>query len=169
MRHGELAAVLGAGWYLGVKEVFMEVKGVNGQLELLEDKIRIKRKGLLSFATQGLKGDKEILIAHISSIQYKRAGMLANGYIQFAFLGGREAKGGILEATKDENTVMFKSGQQKEFDAIKEAIEQKMAALREPVKPVSNLDELEKLASLRDKGIITESEFQAKKQQLLGL
>jgi hypothetical protein len=31
------------------------------------------------------------------------------------------------------------------------------------------LSELEKLAELRDKGIITEDEFEAKKQQLLGL
>jgi len=33
----------------------------------------------------------------------------------------------------------------------------------------SNLDELEKLAALRDKGIISEEEFKAKKKQLLGL
>ena len=31
------------------------------------------------------------------------------------------------------------------------------------------LDELERLAGLRDKGIISDEEFQAKKQQLLGL
>lgn len=33
----------------------------------------------------------------------------------------------------------------------------------------SNLDDLEKLASLKEKGVITEEEFQAKKKQLLGL
>ena len=33
----------------------------------------------------------------------------------------------------------------------------------------SYLDELEKLAGLRDKGIITTEEFEAKKRQLLGL
>jgi hypothetical protein len=33
----------------------------------------------------------------------------------------------------------------------------------------SYLDELEKLGSLRDQGIITDEEFQAKKQQLLNL
>ena len=33
----------------------------------------------------------------------------------------------------------------------------------------SNMDELEKLARLRDKGIISEEEFEAKKKQLLGL
>jgi hypothetical protein len=34
---------------------------------------------------------------------------------------------------------------------------------------VSYLEELEKLASLRDSGIITDEEFEAKKKQLLGL
>jgi hypothetical protein len=33
----------------------------------------------------------------------------------------------------------------------------------------SYLDELERLASLRDQGIITQEEFEAKKKQLLGL
>jgi hypothetical protein len=33
----------------------------------------------------------------------------------------------------------------------------------------SNLDELEKLADLHDKGIVTDEEFEAKKKQLLGL
>jgi hypothetical protein len=39
----------------------------------------------------------------------------------------------------------------------------------EPASQESYLDELEKLADLRDRGIITEDEFEAKKQQLLGL
>ena len=36
-------------------------------------------------------------------------------------------------------------------------------------KPVKDYNELEKLAELKDKGIITEEEFQAKKKQILGL
>ena len=34
---------------------------------------------------------------------------------------------------------------------------------------VNNLEDLEKLAELKEKGIITEEEFQAKKKQILGL
>ncbi len=34
---------------------------------------------------------------------------------------------------------------------------------------VNNLEDLEKLAELKEKGIITEEEFQAKKEQILGL
>ena len=45
--------------------------------------------------------------------------------------------------------------------------EQQPAA--QPASQSSYLDELEKLADLRDRGIISEAEFEAKKQQLLGL
>ncbi|MFN2263915.1 MAG: SHOCT domain-containing protein, partial [Anaerolineales bacterium] len=38
-----------------------------------------------------------------------------------------------------------------------------------PASDSSYLDELEKLAELRDKGILTEDEFEAKKKDLLGL
>jgi hypothetical protein len=37
------------------------------------------------------------------------------------------------------------------------------------IKGISHIEELEKLAALRDQGIITDEEFQAKKGQLLGL
>ncbi len=51
---------------------------------------------------------------------------------------------------------------------IKQAIEQRMSD-KSPSTTSSNLDDLEKLAALRDRGIINEEEFTAKKQQLLGL
>ena len=88
-------------------------KGVNGEIDLLEDRITIRRKGVLSFMTQGVKGDKDILLSQITAIQFKRAG-LTSGYIQFSFTGGQEAKGGIFQGTKDENTVMFRKGKQED-------------------------------------------------------
>jgi len=44
-----------------------------------------------------------------------------------------------------------------------------MASVENGKTKLSNLDELEKLAGLRDKGIITEEEFNAKKKQLLDI
>ena len=43
------------------------------------------------------------------------------------------------------------------------------AAPAEPAAETSYLEELEKLSALRDQGIITDEEFEAKKGQLLGL
>jgi hypothetical protein len=43
------------------------------------------------------------------------------------------------------------------------------AGSQTPAAQPNYLDELERLGALRDQGIITEDEFQTKKQQLLGL
>jgi Short C-terminal domain/Domain of unknown function (DUF4429) len=148
----------------------MEAIGHNGQLELTESVLRIKRDGVMAFISQGLKGDKEILISHISSIQFKKANAFLNGYIQFAFVGGQEAKGGILQGTQDENSVMFRVGQQPAFEALRDELQKRISSPKEPSsKQLSPMDELEKLASLRDKGIVSEDEFQKKKKELLDL
>ena len=148
-------------------EVIMQAVGHNGQLELLPGRIRIRRAGVLAFIGHGLKGDKEILVSHISSIQYKRAGEFINGYIQFAFVGGQETKRGIFDATQDENSIVFRLSQQPAFDAIKAEIERAMTAPQAGPAPASALDELAKLASLRDRGILSEEEFAEQKRRLL--
>jgi len=163
---------------LNLNQVLLEAKGVNGQLQLLPTKIRIKRKGGMALWTQGLKGDKEIYIDQISSIQLKGSGV-TSGYIQFSFLGGQETKGGVFNATQDENTVMFVKKHQREFEAIKQAVEQNLHEIRsgrlqQPVQqivqqlaPVDIPGQIQKLAQLKDQGILTEQEFQLKKQELL--
>lgn len=151
----------------------MEAIGVNGQLELLANKVIIKRKGMLAKMTQGLKGDKEILIKQISSIQFKNAGALTNGYIQFSFSGGQENQGGLFDATKDENTIMFNKKQQPNFEKIKLSIEEKIENLHEQVSsapPQADVaEQIRKFSELKDAGILTEEEFEAKKKQLLGI
>jgi hypothetical protein len=60
---------------------------------------------------------------------------------------------------------MFERDQEEDFLEIKEMIESKILESQGIIqnKPHNNLNELEKLAELLDKGIITEEEFQAKK------
>jgi hypothetical protein len=102
----------------------------------------------------------------------KKATTLGNGYIRFALLGKDETPG--VDPTRDENTVMFRGARQVEFDKMKIAIETKMATSRMTVtrpslSAVSYIEELEQLAALRNKGVITEEEFAAKKRQILGI
>jgi thermostable 8-oxoguanine DNA glycosylase len=52
-------------------------------------------------------------------------------------------------------------------EELEEAAEK--AGVELPEEEPSYLEELEKLAELRDKGVITEEEFDAKKKQLMGL
>jgi len=153
-----------------MSDLIRVAKGINAQLELYSDKVCIKRKGFLGFLSQGLKGDKEIRLQSISSIQFKKANFIANGYIQFAFMGGAEAKGGYFEATYDENSVVFKKKQQGDFEYIKAEIEKLQNAPATPQAAVTDdADQIAKLASLCDQGIITPSEFDGKKKQILGV
>ncbi len=150
--------------------------GANGQIELSGNRIKISRKGAMGFLTQGFKGDKEILIAQISSIQLKEPNMLSRGFIQFAFIGGRESKGGLYASVRDENSVLFDKKSHPTFEELKRRID----AIRDTVNlsesgptqlspPTWGLDELERLASFHDRGIITDEEFETKKKEILGL
>lgn len=155
-----------------MNEVILSASGVNGQLVLLEGRVRIARKGVLAFLSQGLKGDKEIAISSVTSIQWKKAGAFVNGYIQLGFFGGTEAKGGIFQATEDENSIMFNQSQQPEFEAIRNELQRIIDARSAGTAssgPASAADEIRKLAELHGQGILTNEEFQAKKKQLLGL
>jgi hypothetical protein len=78
----------------------MEARGHNGQVELTDSILRIKRRGVLAFMTQGLKGDKEILISQISSIQFKKANVFTNGYIQFPLSAARRRREGCFREHK---------------------------------------------------------------------
>lgn len=151
-------------------DVLLTAEGKNGQLELTATVLRITRKGLFGLLTQGLKGDKEILISQISSIQFKNAGPFFNGYFQVGFLGGRENKGGIFDAINDENTVLFTTSQQSAFERVRDEVMARIAKRSAgDGAPASTAGEIERLAALRDKGLITDDEFQAAKRKALGI
>jgi hypothetical protein len=162
--------VRGKGQMVG--PISMRAEGVNANLLLLEDRVRIQRREEKTFLNQGFKGQKDILFSQISSVYLKKATTLGNGYIHFSLLGRDESRG--PDPSRDENTVMFRSTRQPDFDKIKAAIETKMAAARATVtrprlSAMSYIEELEQLAVLRNKGVITEEEFAAKKRQILGI
>lgn len=147
-----------------------EYKGYNGTV-ILQDKALIIKRGAKGLLLGGgmLRGDKTIPYSSIVAVQLKKAGMVA-GYIQFTLMGGSEAKGGIFQSTFDENSVNFHNRHKnnEKFEELKNIVEEKMGFNHAQSK-TSSLDELEKLATLKEKGIITEEEFQQKKKQLLGV
>jgi len=142
-------------------------EGRNGTLILTEKGVIIKRDG--GFFSSGT-GEKTILYKNITAVQFKRADLTV-GFIQLTIQGGIEAKGGVFEAVNDENTVTFGTEEKtREFEKAKSIIEQRIiSASSNNLTPVNDLNQLEKLAFLRDKGIISEEEFQAKKKMILGL
>jgi hypothetical protein len=144
-----------------------EYKGYNGTLILTPQGVIIKR-GLKGFLMGGgmLRGEKTIPYSSIVAVQMKKAGLVA-GYIQLTIKGGSEAKGGLFQSVTDENTVNFHSTKNKLFAEAKQIIEERITQGGTPQR--SGIDDLEKLAALKDRGLITDEEFNQKKKQLLGL
>jgi hypothetical protein len=148
------------------------MKGVQDLLEVFEDRVKITPKGLLGFLNKGLKGTKEIPFSSIVAVQFKEAGSLFSGYFQFTIPGGRESTGGLLAATKDENSFVFANTTNNALARqIKEYIDAAVRKVHAPsaTAPATGLsDELLNLAKLREQGILTDLEFQAAKKKLLG-
>ena len=115
--------------------------------------------------------NKEILIDQITSMEIRKAGYFSVGHIRFSFKGGQEhTTWTAYRARIDENAVMFKKQQEQDFIKAKELVERYQAdASKQPLTSSSNVSDLEKLASLRDKGVITKEDFEAKKKQVLGI
>ena len=145
-----------------------EMTGANGTLYVTEHSVIIKREGANAFMAFGLSGEKEIPFSSITAIQFKEAGVLVKGYIQFSTLGGVEARGGVNQAWYDENTVMLKSANNSMARQIKDYIKERMGKQQTTVvAQTSNADELLKYKQLLDMGAISQEEFDLKKKELL--
>ena len=83
------------------------MQGVQDLLEVFGDKVQLTPKGVLGFLNKGLKGTKTIPFTSIQALQFKEAGAVFSGYIQFTIAGGNESRGGVFAAANDENTFMF--------------------------------------------------------------
>lgn len=152
----------------------MVYEGVlGGSIETDASGILIRRKGVLSVLSHGLKGDKRIPYASISAVQMKLGSWAANGYIQFTLSGGIESRGGVIAAVSDENSVMFTRAQNSRFLAARADIEQAMLAARQPVAshapaaPWSLAEDVLKLATLHERGLLTDAEFLEQKSRIL--
>ena len=157
-----------------VEKMIHYLKGMNGQVEVYEDKLVIKRKGVFGWASHGFAGDRVIPISSIKTIQYKAGSLIQNGFIQFGISGSIEKGGDFKRAVHDENSIILHMGEQsnKALD-IKNYIENKICELNNKNSNlaihnnISSADEILKYKQLLDQGIINNEEFENKKKQLL--
>ncbi|QDN81265.1 DUF4429 domain-containing protein [Streptomyces sp. S1A1-7] len=156
----------------------IEVKGKGGQIQFDGQYVTITRKGLLARSIVG-KGEKRLHISQIASIQWKPAGAVVNGFIQFGVPGGveRRSKFGnqTQDALKDENSVVFTKQQMPQFEELRKHLDAAIAQHHAPQQPASAqpsapslADELAKLGQLMQQGILTQAEFEQQKARLLG-
>jgi len=149
--------------------MLLELKGVNGQIQLYEDRIIITRKGLMSKLALGLfKGEKTIYLNDITGIEFRLGSNLLNGYIQFTVPGGIESVRGVVDGSSDENTVMFYKKENDTAIQLKETIEKlKSKSKNQSNTTFSIADEIKKFKELLDEGVITKEEYLSMKKQLI--
>lgn len=145
----------------------MEESG--GVLHVYDDRVSITPKGMIGFLSKGLKGTKTIPFYSITAIQFKQAGLM-KGYLQFTIPGGNESHEGAFSAVSDENTFIFDEGNSNKAVVIKNFIEARIKEIRSPkaASAASLVDELAKLAALKNQGLLSEEEFHTAKMRLLG-
>lgn len=147
----------------GSGDAVMQASGRNGQITLYENKIRISRKGIVSTVTNPFKGDKEILLDDITSIQFREPGVATTGYIQIGQSGYDESDDGLFDAATDENSITFAKGVLDDFQAIREEIDRR----RTSDSGGSSMDSgMEKLREKYASGEITEQEYKKRKKIL---
>lgn len=144
----------------------------NGKFTVTVDdnNVKIQPRGMMNFLNKGgSKGEKSIPLKSITAIQFKEP-KLTTGYIQFAYSGSSETKGGTMSAVKDENTITFIKSELELARELVDLIESKRHENKsEPIQQISAADELIKYKGLLDAGVLTQEEFDAKKKQLLGI
>jgi hypothetical protein len=135
------------------------IKGKFNSVSIEEDAMTISYRALY----YGFKGDKRIPYTSITSVQFREPGSWVAGYIQFSIKGAIEWQGAV---SQDENAIVFDAPADA-FRALRDFIHSKLAADGRGSTGASLADELTKLASLRDQGILTDEEFESQKKMLL--
>lgn len=158
-----------------------ELKCANGLLKVYKDRAVVSRNTIMGFVSQGLKGDKTFFYHDLSSVEYRKPTLLANGYIKFITAGTRETKQDIgflgtttKEALKDDNTLILRAFNKeipKKSEELYKYILQKISESKNTKiteNNISKADEILKFKQLLEQGIITQEEFDRKKKELLG-
>ncbi len=144
-------------------------------LTVYDDCVSFKHKGAMGFLTKGIQGERKIYYKQITSLQFKDAGSVTSGFIEFYLDGHHDSKqgGGLFSGTQNENRFYFYKKDQKEmtkaYSYIQDKVKSTNTIVVEQNASTSNADELRKFKQLLDEGIITDEEFQKKKKELLGL
>lgn len=131
-----------------------------------------KNAATLLISNNFFSGAKKFYYADLITVQFREAGKLTDGYIEFEYPGSRSGNNG--GAYTSENAFTFASDKNEQMrgicDFIERRIREEKDARRAPAPAApSAMDELRKLKELLDMGAITQDEFDQKKKQLLNL
>ena len=152
------------------QNVDMKICSVKDELELSQDSVIIRRRGVGNALAAGLNGERSIPISTITAIQVKMGGWTP-GYILFSYAGSKPFRGGLIEATQDPDAFIFEKRLNNDVALFKEKVEElRRAAIEGTGRSTEQSlgDELMKLVKLRDAGVLSNAEFEIAKKKLLG-
>ena len=156
-----------------MQELF-NLDGNVAKLTVYEDHCVITgKKSFTGFLSgRAFDGTKEFYYSDLTSVQYKKASIWLNGFIQFEYPGSHSGQNNY----NSENTFVIMKGKtdldecEKAYNYIRERIAFYKSQKNAPqLAQISPAEELKKYKDLLDAGVISEEEFNSKKKQLLGL
>lgn len=145
--------------------------GMSDFLAVTDKKIVILKKGIASWATggMGLK-TKSYRMNQITGIHVNKRLMTCDIEISAAGMNKKQS-GGIFSSAESENIVQFTKGLYKEVmplvNKINNLIDNSNNTTSSENIIGEPIEKLEKIAKLKEKGIITEDEFEEKKKDLM--
>lgn len=148
-------------------DAVMSVTGANGKITIYDDRLEISREGIgiIHKMQHGFKGDKEIPYDSITSIQLRKPSSVTRGYIQFGQKGYSEDDDGLMDATSDENTVLFDKKSLSDFEELRKKVrELKKGDVEESTGSMDGA--MEKLRERYAEGDIEEEEYEQRKDIL---
>lgn len=158
-----------------MSDLIYDLKGCRGRhIQVFDDKVILSVKaGVGSFLTGNvIDGQKTIYYTDCIGIQFKKSGLVI-GYLQMetssATMNNKESN------LYNENTFTWETTQQsnKKMEEVRKYIEERVNYYKNPHNfskaAYSSADEIKKYKELLDMGVITQEEFESKKNQLLSL
>jgi len=148
--------------------------GINGNVYFDGEFLHIERSSFRSLLTK----QNWIPLKSISSIEIESRTLFASGFIRFDIVKEDDTKDAHSsinnqDINRYENTVKFNTDQQPDFIKLYNAIKKSQSALQPttielPTSTSNSLSEdLRALSNLRDKGILSEDDFEKAKKKLL--
>ncbi|MCE2926998.1 MAG: DUF4429 domain-containing protein [Rickettsiales bacterium] len=99
-------------------KLLMKVKGFDGEVELMNDRVVILRSGVFNMFKYGLNSKREIPLAAISEVMFKPPVLLGMGSIEFV----RSGRSADEKKNAANSIVKFKKTNAKQFEMLKEKV-----------------------------------------------
>ena len=133
-----------------------------------------KKNALNMMTSKYFSGEKRFFYRDLTSLQFREPGKITDGYLEFEFPGSRGGASG--QAYQSENAMAFAKVHLEQMKEAYEYINHRMTlcktgnnATPSASSSTTSADELLKFKELLDAGVITQEEFENKKNQIVGI